>query len=93
VRCTRRLLSRPRGITSHPWTGYTVLMSETPDPDELVCVYSAANIMEAHVVRNVLLDAEIDAEVSERAGESACDVVVRLADEAIARAAIAKSKP
>ncbi len=71
-------------------------MSETLDPNELVCVYSAANIMEAHLVRNVLLDAEIDAEVSERtpaAGDNSCDVVVRLADEAIARALIAKSKP
>lgn len=34
-------------------------------PDDVVSVYRAANVTEAHLVKNLLLDAGIDAHVSE----------------------------
>lgn len=36
-----------------------------PDPDDLVSVYRAANLAEAHLIKNLLLDDGINAAVSE----------------------------
>jgi hypothetical protein len=64
------------------------------DPKDLVSVYKAANVTEAHLVMNLLLDEGIDANVSEEneplAGLSiaAPDVLVRREDEARAQAII-----
>ena len=64
------------------------------DPQDLVSIYKAANVTEAHLVKNLLLEEEIDASVSEEneplAGLPivASDVLVRKADEARARAII-----
>ncbi len=64
------------------------------DPKDLVSVYQAENVTEAHLVMNLLLDEDIDASVSEEnepfAGLSivAPDVLVRREDEAKARAII-----
>lgn len=61
------------------------------DPKDLVSVYQGANVTEAHLVMNLLLDEGIDAFVSEEneplAGLSiaAPDVLVRTEDEARAR--------
>lgn len=35
------------------------------DPEDLVSIYRAANVTEAHLVKNLMLEAEIDAVVSE----------------------------
>jgi hypothetical protein len=35
------------------------------DPDELIPIYEAANVTEAHLVKNLLLDEGIEASVSE----------------------------
>lgn len=59
------------------------------DPQDLVSVYQAANPTEAHLVMNLLLDEDIDAQVSEEnepfAGLPVVppDVLVRKADEAL----------
>jgi hypothetical protein len=64
------------------------------DPKDLVSVYKAANVTEAHLVMNLLLDEGIDANVSEEneplAGLTiaAPDVLVRREDEARAQAII-----
>ncbi len=64
------------------------------DPKDLVSVYKGANVTEAHLVMNLLLDEGIDANVSEEneplAGLSlaAPDILVRREDEARARAII-----
>ena len=64
------------------------------DPLDLVSVYQGENVTEAHLVKNLLLQAGIDAEVSEEneplSGLSivAPDVLVRRADEAKARAIV-----
>jgi len=64
------------------------------DPKDLVSVYTGANVTEAHLVMNLLLDEGIDAFVSEEneplAGLSiaAPDVLVRTEDEVRARAII-----
>ena len=64
------------------------------DPKDIVSVYKGANVTEAHLVMNLLLDEGIDAFVSEEneplAGLSiaAPDVLVRTEDEARARAII-----
>ncbi len=61
------------------------------DPQDLVSVYRAANVTEAHLVKNLLEDEEIDAFVAEEfeplAGLSIDppDVLVRKADEDRAR--------
>lgn len=71
-------------------------MNKSPDPNELVSIYQGSNITDAHRVRNLLLDDEIDAEVSEQAplaGDFSCCVIVRREDEARARAIIARAKP
>ncbi len=66
------------------------------DPQDLVSVYQAANPTEAHLVMNLLLDEDIDAQVSEEnepfAGLPVVppDVLVRKADEARARAIVAE---
>jgi hypothetical protein len=65
------------------------------DPNELVSVYRAANPIEANLVKNLLADEGIAAAVSEEneplAGLDITppDVLVRVADEARARAFIA----
>ncbi len=64
------------------------------DPKDIVSVYKGANVTEAHLVMNLLLDEGIDAFVSEEneplAGLSiaAPDVLVRTEDEVRARAII-----
>lgn len=64
------------------------------DPKDLVSVYKGANVTEAHLVMNLLLDEGIDANVSEEneplAGLSlaAPDILVRREDEVRARAII-----
>jgi hypothetical protein len=64
------------------------------DPKDIVSVYKGANVTEAHLVMNLLLDEGIDAFVSEEneplAGLSiaAPDVLVRAEDEARARVII-----
>lgn len=64
------------------------------DPKDLVSVYKAANVTEAHLVMNLLLDEGIDANVSEEneplagLGIAAPDVLVRREDEARAQAII-----
>ena len=61
------------------------------DPQDLVSVYQAANPTEAHLVMNLLLDEDIDAQVSEENEPFAGlpivppDVLVRKADESRAR--------
>lgn len=61
------------------------------DPKELISVYKAANVTEAHLVKNLMLDAGIEAFVSEEneplSGLSiaAPDVLVSLGDEVQAR--------
>jgi len=58
------------------------------DPMDAVTVYRAANITEAHFVKNLLLEEEIEAEVAEENEPLAGlpitppDVMVRRADEA-----------
>ena len=64
------------------------------DPQDLVSIYQAANITEAHLVKNLLLEAEIDVSVSEEneplAGLTIVppDVLVRRSDEVRARAIV-----
>jgi len=64
------------------------------DPKDIVSVYKGANVTEAHLVMNLLLDEGIEAFVSEEneplAGLSiaAPDVLVRAEDEVRARAII-----
>ena len=64
------------------------------DPQDLVSVYQAANVTEAYLVHNLLVDAGIAAEVSEEnepfAGLPVVppDVLVKVADEARARAIV-----
>lgn len=64
------------------------------DQEDLVSVYQGANVTEAHLVMNLLLDQGIEASVSEEneplAGLSiaAPDVLVKRSDEARARALI-----
>ena len=61
------------------------------DPQDLVSIYRAANPADAHFVMNLLLDEDIDAQVSEENEPFAGlpivppDVLVRKADEARAR--------
>ena len=58
------------------------------DPQNLVSVYQATNVTEAHLVKNLLLDEEIEAFVSEENEPLAglpiaqCDVLVKASDEA-----------
>lgn len=64
------------------------------DPEDLVSVYQGANVTEAHLVMNLLLEQGIEASVSEEneplAGLSIVppDVLVKRADEVRARAVI-----
>jgi hypothetical protein len=64
------------------------------DPEDLVSIYTAANPTEAHLVMNLLLDEDIDAQVSEENEPFAGlpivppDVLVRKRDEAKARAIV-----
>ena len=63
------------------------------DPDEAIVVYEAANITEAHFVKNLLVNEGINAMVSEENAPlslpiTPTDVLVRRADEARARAFI-----
>jgi hypothetical protein len=66
------------------------------DPDEVITVYTAANPLEAHFVKNLLLDSDIRATVAEDheplAGLSIVppDVMVRRGDAASAEAVIAE---
>ena len=61
------------------------------DPDDLVSVYEGANVTEAHLVKDILIDEDIDATVSQEneplAGLSITQphVVVRRRDEPRAR--------
>ncbi len=64
------------------------------DPQELVSIYRAANVTEAHLIKNLLQEEEIDSFVAEEfeplAGLSIDppDVLVRKQDEARARAIV-----
>jgi rubrerythrin len=64
------------------------------DPEELVSVYRAAEVPEAHLVKSLLLDENIDAEVSEENEPFAglaivpADVLVRRRDLARAEAIV-----
>lgn len=64
------------------------------DPNDLVSVYQGANVTEAHLVMNLLLEQGIEASVSEEneplAGLSIAspDVLVKRSDEVRARALI-----
>jgi hypothetical protein len=63
------------------------------DADDLIAVYQGANVTEAHLVKNLLLDEGIDASVSEEneflsLPITPSDVLVRRADEARARAVV-----
>ena len=64
------------------------------DPQDLVSVYQATNVTEAHLVKNLLAEEEIDASVSEQNEPLAglpiaqCDVLVRAVDEARALAIV-----
>ncbi len=63
------------------------------DPDELVTIYKAENVTEAHLVKNLLVDEGIDAVVTEENEPfsltiTPTEVLVRRADEARARAVI-----
>ncbi len=66
------------------------------DPQDLVSIYRAANPTEAHFLMNLLLDEDIDAQVSEENEPFAGlpivppDVLVRKADEARARSIVAE---
>ena len=57
------------------------------DPQDLVSVYQATNVTEAHLVKNLLFDEGIEASVSEQNEPLAglpiaqCDVLVKAADE------------
>ena len=57
------------------------------DPQDLVSVYQATNVTEAHLVKNMLFDEGIESSVSEQNEPLAglpiaqCDVLVRVADE------------
>src|SRR5262249_22593818 len=68
--------------------------SMTNDPQDLISIYRAANVTEAHLVKNLLLDADIDARVAEEneplAGLSiaAPDVLVHRRDQARATTVI-----
>jgi hypothetical protein len=60
------------------------------DSDDLVAVYKAENVTEAHIVRNLLLDAGVDAVVSEENEPlglpiTPTEVLVRRGDESRAR--------
>ena len=65
------------------------------DAEDLISVYQAANVTEAYFVKNLLIDADIEATVSEEneplAGLpiAAPDVLVRKLDEAHAREVVA----
>ena len=65
------------------------------DPQDLVSVYQAENPTEAHFLLNLLLDEDIEAQVSEEHEPFAGlpivppDVLVRKADEVRARAIVA----
>ena len=60
------------------------------DPQDLVSVYQATNVTEAHLVKNMLFDEGIESSVSEQNEPLAglpiaqCDVLVRVADEQLA---------
>ena len=63
------------------------------DPDELISIYEAANVTEAHLVENLLIDAGIDASVSEENAPltlpiSPTNILVRRRDEVRAREVI-----
>ena len=64
------------------------------DPDDLISVYRAAEVIEAHLVKDLLLDEEIDAVVSEENEPLAglpivpADVLVRRRDLARAQALV-----
>jgi hypothetical protein len=63
------------------------------DPDELISVYQAANVTEAHFVKNMLIDEGINASVSEENEPiplpiTPSDVLVFRRDEARAREVI-----
>lgn len=66
------------------------------DSQDLVSVYQAASLVEAHLVKNLLLEAEIDVEVSEENEPLAglpiaqSDLLVRRSDEARARQVVAE---
>jgi hypothetical protein len=57
------------------------------DPQDLVSIYQATNVTEAHMVKNLLIDEGIDAQVSEENEPLAglpiaqCDVLVRVSDQ------------
>jgi rubrerythrin len=64
------------------------------DPQDLVSVYRASNVTEAHLVKNLLLEEGIEAQVAEENEPLAglpiteSEVLVREADEARARAIV-----
>ncbi len=63
------------------------------DPDELVTIYEAENATEAHLVKNLLADEEIQAVVADENEPfsltiTPTEVLVRRADESRARAVI-----
>lgn len=65
------------------------------DPDELISVYEAANVTEAHFVKNMLVDEGIEASVSEEDQPlslpiTPTSVLIFRRDEARARAVIDK---
>jgi rubrerythrin len=66
------------------------------DPDDLISVYRAAEVVEAHLVKDLLIDEEIDAVVSEENEPLAglpivpADVLVRRRDLARAQALVAE---
>jgi hypothetical protein len=60
------------------------------DPSDLVVIYKTANVTEAHLVKNLLIDAGVDATVGDEneflgLPITPSDVLVRRADEARAR--------
>ena len=65
------------------------------DPEELISIYRATHLTEAHLIKNLLLEDEIDATVGEENEPLAgltivqSDVLVHRKDEARARAIIA----
>jgi rubrerythrin len=56
------------------------------DPQDLITIYHAANVMEAHLVKNLMLEAGIDARVSEEneplagLGIATSDVLIHQSD-------------
>ena len=65
------------------------------DPDELIKIYRAANVTEAHLVRNMLEDEGVQAIVTEENEPLSglnlvgCDVMVKRSDETQAEQLIA----